>query len=210
MDAEKRVDELIVDLIGSTHGDDGDTYPIVGVVAYGEDGSQQFGRTAVLPDMPDGALEAVMTTMLWNFTKAADMSWETIAELILDIYSKAHYTFQQETADDSVAEFPQFAPVEAMTAAFEITASAFLEQLHRISPTMKPIVAAVWSEQGTGFATGAAGPGIAIEEWAALLKTLLGPTVRDGQMSVEELRAVLDEVFSAIILDSKKPRPLLS
>lgn len=210
MNAEERIDELIVDVIGSTHGDDEDMYPVVGVVAYGEDGEQQFGRTAVLPDMPDNALEAVMTTMLWHYVSVMGLDWESIAALVADIHAKAQYTFQQEADDWETDPVPQITPVEALASSFEVAAGSFLEQLHHMSPGMKPIAAAVWNDHDTGFATAAAGPDITIEEWAAMLKTLLGPAVREGQISESELRAVLDEVYAGIVLEPKKPKPLLS
>lgn len=210
MNAEERIDELIVEVIGSTHGGDGVMYPVIGVVAYDDEGEQQFGRTAVLPDMPDSALEAVMSTTLWNFVSVMDVGWEDLAALVADIHAKAQYTYQQEAAERQPDPLPQVTPIEAVTASFEMAAGEYIEQLHRLSPGMKPIAAAVWNDHETGFATAAAGPDISVEEWAAMLKTLLGPAVREGQLSEVELRAILDEVFTGIVLEPKRPKPLLS
>lgn len=210
MNAEERIDDLIVDVIGSTHGADENVYPVVGVVAYDQHGEQQFGRTAVMPDMPDSALEAVMSTILWNFIEVMDLTWEEAAALVADILAKAQYTFEQEAPEEEAELIPQVTPIETLTTSFEIAAGSFLEQLHRMSPGMKPVAAAVWHDHDTGFATAAAGPDITIEEWAAMLKTLLGPAVREGQISEGELRAILDEVFAGIVLEPKRPKPLLS
>lgn len=207
MDAEERVDDLIVDVIDATHGSDANMYPVLGVVAYDGEGEQQFGRTAVLPDMPDGALEAVMTTMLWNYIELNGCSWEEAAELVGDILAKAHYTFRQESAE---GEAPAGEPLEVYPPAFAVAAAGFLEELSRTAPGMRAVASGVWTDGETGFTNAAVGPEISAPEWSAMLKALLNPVVREGHMTADELRAVLDDVFATVVLEGSRPKPLLS
>lgn len=185
-------------------------YPIVGIVAYDEEGEQQFGRTAVLPDMPDSALEFAMMSIFWHYVSIMNLSWEEAAELAADIHIKAQYTFQQGRADDLDAGPGPGSPIEALTSAFERAAGRFLEDLHRSVPGMNAIAAAVLNDKDNGCATAAAGPDISPEEWEAMLKTLLGPAVRDGQLTADQLRSIFDEVIGSIVLEATKPKPLLS
>lgn len=205
---DEKLDALVTAFIDDVSAVSDGTHPIAAIVAYAEDKEQVYGQTILQAGIPASAVDAMMESILWNYLYETQMSSAEMAAFFIEVYAKAVVTYEEERTEQKKQERPNG---EIIAGTFQEIASFCMEQLAGLAPGLKPAVGAVWTNPGgLGFSTALTEPGIEPDEWAALLRALLAPAVREGHLPLGKLADVFRETYEDLRQEAKGPKPLFS